>query len=120
VIRTLLTLLVIGLLAAFFLGDGWKGDGKGGVPGCDRSEPADGLNRAGEGGYWRVKERTPLRTGPGASYAAEGAVTPGLFVRELSRHDDWIFVRTEDGKRAWVSKFALENPDARPSAKATN
>jgi curli biogenesis system outer membrane secretion channel CsgG len=47
-----------------------------------------------------------LREGPGTKYKVIGNIKKGTSLIILEEQGDWLFVRLEDGKEAWVSKKA--------------
>lgn len=47
-----------------------------------------------------------LREGPGANHKVIGNVKKGTSLKILETKGDWLHVRLEDGKEAWVSKSA--------------
>lgn len=47
-----------------------------------------------------------LREGPGTNYKVVGTVKKGTSLAILEEKKDWLRVRLEDGKEAWVSKAA--------------
>jgi uncharacterized protein YgiM (DUF1202 family) len=47
-----------------------------------------------------------LREGPGTKYKIIGNIKKGASLIILEEQGDWLFVRLEDGKEAWVSKKA--------------
>jgi len=47
-----------------------------------------------------------LREGPGTKYKVIGSIKKGTSLIILEEQGDWLFVRLEDGKEAWVSKSA--------------
>jgi curli biogenesis system outer membrane secretion channel CsgG len=61
-----------------------------------------------------VWEYVNLREGPGTSYKVIGNVKKGTSLKILEVKGDWLRVRLEDGKEAWVSRLATS--DASPSS----
>jgi curli biogenesis system outer membrane secretion channel CsgG len=51
-----------------------------------------------------------LRKGPGTSYKVVGNVKKGTSLKILEVNGDWLHVRLEDGRTAWVSKLATSEP----------
>lgn len=57
-----------------------------------------------------------LREGPGTNHKVIGNVKKGTSLKILEVKGDWLHVRIENGKEAWVSKLATsEAPKAPPS-----
>jgi uncharacterized protein YgiM (DUF1202 family) len=65
-----------------------------------------------------VWEYVNLREGPGTSYKVIGNVTKGTSLRILEVKGNWLHVRLEDGKEAWVSKLATSEASS-PSPSPT-
>jgi curli biogenesis system outer membrane secretion channel CsgG len=53
-----------------------------------------------------VWEYVNLREGPSTNYKVIGNVKKGTSLRILEVKGNWLYVRLEDGKEAWVSKLA--------------
>jgi curli biogenesis system outer membrane secretion channel CsgG len=51
-----------------------------------------------------------LREGPGTNHKVIGNVKKGTSLKILETKGDWLHVRLEDGKEAWVSKSATSEP----------
>jgi uncharacterized protein YgiM (DUF1202 family) len=47
-----------------------------------------------------------LREGPGTNYKVVGTVKKGTSLGILEEKNDWLHIRLEDGKEAWISKAA--------------
>jgi hypothetical protein len=47
-----------------------------------------------------------LREGPGTNYKVLGTVKKGTSLGILEEKNDWLHIRLEDGKEAWISKAA--------------
>lgn len=53
-----------------------------------------------------VWESVNLREGPGLNFKVIGSVKKGMVLSVLDEKGNWLKVRVEDGKEAWVSKLA--------------
>lgn len=66
-----------------------------------------------------VWELANLRDGPGLNFKVIGTVKKGTALSVLDEKGNWLKVRYEDGKEAWVSKLATsEAPKSEPSKSA--
>ncbi len=69
-----------------------------------------------------VWDMVNLREGPGLNYKVVGNVKKGTVLSILEERNNWLRVRLEDGKEAWVSKAATSDapkptPPAAPKPK---
>jgi curli biogenesis system outer membrane secretion channel CsgG len=62
-----------------------------------------------------VWDSVNLRIGPGTSYKVVGNVKRGTSLKILEVNGDWLLVRLEDGREAWVSKLATSETPIAPS-----
>lgn len=63
-----------------------------------------------------VWDAVNLREGPGLNYKVIGSVKKGTPLTILEDRGNWLRVRLEDGKEAWVSKAATSDAPRPPSA----
>jgi sRNA-binding protein len=63
-----------------------------------------------------VWDTANLRKGPGLNYKVIGNVKKGTILSILEDKGNWLRVRLEDGKEAWVSKTATSDAPKSPPA----
>jgi curli biogenesis system outer membrane secretion channel CsgG len=70
------------------------------------SQPSIGISGPAHRTTQVMWDSVNLREGPGTKYKIIGNIKKGTSLIILGEQGDWLFVRLEDGKEAWVSKKA--------------
>lgn len=70
------------------------------------SQPSIGVSGPAHRTTQVMWDSVNLREGPGTKYKIIGNIKKGTSLIILGEQGDWLFVRLEDGKEAWVSKKA--------------